>query len=337
MAGNILEELVKLVRGNEQNTTGFDVQQPMQGNNQNTQVMPQTNTNTSSNNQQNVANNPYQQGVLKGLQKAGEEHAYNAATMGIDPNQIMQHPVMSNNTQQQPIQNQAQTNTNPDKNTQALRPGERTLPEGIGGLFYPGSDREQPGAIYKVLTLLAGGGGYKSEATTDTAINSLLLKQLGEQQEQGKKAGVVKQDLKEFVSSWSKIPKGGPGGLKGRAGGAARFFGVGRGEYGKFQADAEALSYSIGDFVLGQTGRALTEKEREGIKKEILASASGNEAESKGRLQSTINKVNSRIREKSPQAEELPNVDTLLKEISGTKKTGKITKGNIKSITPIGE
>jgi hypothetical protein len=39
--------------------------------------------------------------------------------------------------------------------------GQRSLPKGPLGAFYPGSDTEQPGGIYKLLTLLAGGGGYK--------------------------------------------------------------------------------------------------------------------------------------------------------------------------------
>jgi hypothetical protein len=44
--------------------------------------------------------------------------------------------------------------------TSSQQPGTRSLPKGPLGAFYPGSDTEQPGGIYKLLTLLAGGGGY---------------------------------------------------------------------------------------------------------------------------------------------------------------------------------
>ena len=52
--------------------------------------------------------------------------------------------------------------------------------KGFWQQFLPGSDTMQPGDIYKVITMLAGGGAYKP--STDTAYNAeVLQKMLGQQ------------------------------------------------------------------------------------------------------------------------------------------------------------
>ena len=144
---------------------------------------------------------PYQEGVLKGLRKAGEEHAYNAVSMGMDPNVMMQHPVMQGATQQVQNQNLVSTNQpqNPNPNPNSATPNNNDIlqkfhdflvgntpsnapntnnptvrrePGGVLGQFSPGSDTEQPGNAYKLLTLLAGGGGYKPQEMTGLVSNT---------------------------------------------------------------------------------------------------------------------------------------------------------------------
>lgn len=60
---------------------------------------------------------PYQEGVLKGLKKIGEEHAYNAVSMGADPNQVANHPVMGSGMPQQTDTAQFQAPTGDNKST----------------------------------------------------------------------------------------------------------------------------------------------------------------------------------------------------------------------------
>ena len=85
-------------------------------------------------------------------------------------------------SQQQPQGNQQQQNTPTTNNNVATQnnPTVRSLPKGPLGAFYPGSDTEQPGGMYKLLTLLAGAGGYRP--STETAQNAAILQQMmGEQ------------------------------------------------------------------------------------------------------------------------------------------------------------
>jgi len=78
---------------------------------------------------------------------------------------------------------EGQTNTNVKQVANTNQPNNnptiRSLPQGPLGMFYPGSDTEQPGGMYKLLTLLAGAGGYKP--STETAQNAeILQKMLGQ-------------------------------------------------------------------------------------------------------------------------------------------------------------
>ena len=142
---------------------------------------------TAFNAQQNSAVGPYQEGVLKGLRKAGEEHAYNAVSMGMDPNVMMQHPVMQGATQQGQTQTPV-SNANPNPNTSQLNANtsadttnqgtnmlaglmksmfngnqgqngayiSASSPLSLGGMTKNGQYEDQ-GSVIKVLELLATG------------------------------------------------------------------------------------------------------------------------------------------------------------------------------------
>ena len=142
-------------------------------------------------NAQNEANiGPYQEGVLKGLRKAGEEHAYNAVSAGMDPNVMMQHPVMQGATQQGQTQTPVNTNQNQNPNPNTNQPNPNTTadttqqgtnmlaglmksmfngnqgqngayisassPLSLGGMTKNGQYEDQ-GSVIKVLELLATG------------------------------------------------------------------------------------------------------------------------------------------------------------------------------------
>lgn len=163
---NVMDFLKSIVDSVDKNTSFIAENSPAYKNAQKTTATQTTNPQSSLMNGFNEQNNanigPYQEGVLKGLKKAGEEHAYNAAAMGMDPNQIMQHPVMQNTTQV-PQQTQADTTasvTTPNNDTvqskdQKFIANPNFL--GFGGPDSSGNVRDT-GTGIKILQLLAGGG-----------------------------------------------------------------------------------------------------------------------------------------------------------------------------------
>ena len=123
------------------------------------------------------------------------------------------------------------------------------------------------------------------------------LKGAGEVDENIIKRQTFALDLQNFMQSFDKlIPQGGN---KLRSGGLAiaRAGGQKREEFANFEANAEILSFSLGDALLGQTGRAFTEPERLEVKKRIIAaSTNSTRGQFFGKMDAIINSVNNRIK-----------------------------------------
>ena len=62
--------------------------------------------------------------------------------------------------------------TTSPSSSNAANPNIRAEQTGVLGAFSPGSDTKQPGTVFKILTLLAGGGGYEPTSQTRGDNNS---------------------------------------------------------------------------------------------------------------------------------------------------------------------
>ena len=147
------------------------------------------------------------------------------------------------------------------------------------------------------------------------------LKEAGEVDDNAIKIKTFSLDLGNFIQSFDNLlPKGGN---KLRSGGLAiaRAGGQNREEFANFEANSEILSFSLGDALLGQTGRAFTEPERLEVKKRIIAaSTSATRGQFFGKMDAIINSVNNRIKT-SGGTKLLPDARTVLKQKKGITQT----------------
>jgi hypothetical protein len=100
-------------------------------------------------------------------------------------------------------------------------------------------------------------------------------------------------NLSNMVQAFDSVPLKGRGVSMLGAALAERPLGVGREERAKFDYWSEMLSYNIGGFVAGQTGRGLTENERELIKKAAVPKIGGGEGAFLGKIQGVLDSANS--------------------------------------------
>jgi len=100
-------------------------------------------------------------------------------------------------------------------------------------------------------------------------------------------------NLSNMVQAFDSVPLKGRGVSMLGAALAASPLGVGREERAKFDYWSEMLSYNIGGFVAGQTGRGLTENERELIKKAAVPKIGGGEGAFLGKIQGVLDSANS--------------------------------------------
>jgi hypothetical protein len=119
-------------------------------------------------------------------------------------------------------------------------------------------------------------------------------------------------NLSNMVQAFDSVPLKGRGtSLLGSA--LAGTVGYGREERAQYDYWAEMLSYNIGGFVAGQTGRGLTENERELIKKAALPKLGGGSGAFIGKVQGILDSANSILSKEGKPT--LPDARTLITSI----------------------
>ena len=150
------------------------------------------------------------------------------------------------------------------------------------------------------------------------------------------KIGIIKDDLSNFIQSWENLPL--KGRVMGPVGAVGRFAGQGREKFAEFEANAETLSFSFSEFVLNQKGRALTDKERETIKKKIInAGSNSTKGDFYGKMNSIIQSVNARIKATNLDADLIPDIRKIIKKSKSSQSFQSSNPSGIKSITQISE
>jgi len=224
----------------------------------------------------------------------------------------------------------------------------RTLPKDwLGKLFYIGSEKEEPGAVWKVLNFMAGNGlpqAADTTGSTTSALQTLMIKQLGEQQTEQRKTqqgfNLIKADLKDMVSAYKKVPF--KGNVMGRIGGlgaatVGKVTGSGRKDRSEFETSSDSLVYNVASYIAGQEGRALSDRDLQLVGKWAKFSLSDKAEDFEGKLQTVINKANNKLKTSNPNAQLLPSAKEFMKQTQEEGQQGKTGVGNIKSITPMGE
>jgi hypothetical protein len=233
MANDLLQQLMqafgsdvannkKFVDENVQKNSGFwdDLGKNMQqGYNQ---VLPQPEQPLNNGMQQfgqsigmsgNTSVGPYQEGVLKGLKKAGEEHAYNAASAGMNPDMIMQHPIMGGSMPQPVDQSQlpqpADTQSNSNANSPVANPNGNNNPtlKTDEGFWSLNNANGQPGAGWQLLSIMAG-GGFKQARQTPGESAQILQQLMGKVPlQQGEKQKMITEGLFNLPNQYSELQK----------------------------------------------------------------------------------------------------------------------------------
>jgi len=151
---------------------------------------------------------------------------------------------------------------------------------------------------------LQKGEKEKIDLETDKAIKVAALNKLYDGKISDAEKKVQSQisfqnDLVNMVNAWDKLGSG-KGVVGGRVGGLiagtlGNIFGTGREARANFESVSNGLLYSVGDYVLGQSGRSLVEADLKRLEKMAKFTENMKAEDFKGKLKSIISFANSKI------------------------------------------
>lgn len=174
---------------------------------------------------------------------------------------------------------------------------------------------------------------FKEKQAAATARGTKEVTREFKLEELGVAAESFKNDISNLVQSFINIPiKGRLGGRPAR--GIAGLAGFGREEYTRFAAQMAVFPFKAAEFIAGQTGRALSDKDFERMQVLSQFKIGEGEAALRGKLQALIDFTNTKL--KAAKRPLMPSAEEFLKGLRGqeTQETQPITGQNIKSITP---
>lgn len=153
----------------------------------------------------------------------------------------------------------------------------------------------------------------KKQQAGATARGTAEVKQEFKTAEAGVAAESFQNDIRNLVQSFVDIPIKG----RGQAGISAvgGFLGVGREEKARFASTMAVFPFRAAEFIAGQTGRALSDKDFERMQVLSQFKAGEGEAVLKGKLQALIDFTNTKL--KAAKKPPIPSAEAFLKGIRG--------------------
>jgi hypothetical protein len=330
-----------------------DLQQSAQGTQQRLEGMGQSNT------------DPLQDATLKELIKVRKQQVQEAAQSGVPLEFIAQQSGIPMANQFQPGLSQGATPVQPQQQPQPQQETPAPTPEQAqkgrnilmdilrgAGMGFTQDFRAGEAAIEGQKTQTALGQQelagekplQKGEAQKILLTSLYSGKGNLDAQKQQEAQQAFQSNLVNLVDAWEGLGamKGAIGGTVGGVGAATigRVFGDGREARTRFESLANGVLYSVGDYVLGQSGRALVEADLKRLEKMAKFDINMNPKDFRGKLQSILDFANSKI-EASGQEPEFRSVDEFMNNVKQRNMKRPSAPNNntfgIKSITPISE
>lgn len=169
---------------------------------------------------------------------------------------------------------------------------------------------------------LQEGERQKLEIAHKNAIEQIMIEEglTGEQATLSKVTG----GLLDVISARKNVNL--RGNILGPLGAGLGFLGIDSKDRGTYESAANQFVFDVGE-LLGQSGRAFTEKEQKLVREEVLAlSTVSKESKFKGKLQAVINRINSKYGEKI-----IPDIDVLYNSVENDSSTDRPSSRNFKT------
>lgn len=157
-----------------------------------------------------------------------------------------------------------------------------------------------------------------------TALTNLYTGKISDVQKKQQTDEAFKTDITNLVNAWDNLGmKGAVGGRVGGliAGTLGQVTGTGREARAKFESLSNGVLYSVGDYILGQSGRALVEADLKRLEKMAKFSPNMKKEDFKGKLQAILDFANSKITA-SGGTPTLTNAEQLMKHYRGKTSSG---------------